>query len=124
MTEEFIGSIIDHIAQAKSEAYKRGIKANAVVISDKLYFSRLLGYGVDVPMVCGLKCIYSEDLPDDTSFAVCKAHSLPVTKDERIRELEEENQRLNEAIERVKEFANKLINPDDDFLALLFGGTD
>jgi hypothetical protein len=112
-----INSIFQHIHQAYIEAQKRNIKANAVVISDKLYFSRLLGDGVDVPMVCGLKCIYSDDLPDDTLFAVFEGHNLPLTKGEKIRELEEENKTLRETLDRIRAFALRIANADEKFLA-------
>lgn len=97
--------IIEHIIQAQTEATKRGIKANAVAISDKLYYSKLCLSGADdVPMVCGLKCVYTKELPDDTLFAVFEAKNVPLTKDERIKKLEAENAELKKKMRMIADF--------------------
>lgn len=96
--------IIEHIQKAHIEAIKMNIKANAVLISDKLYFSKLqLAHG-DVPMICGLKCVYANDLPNDTLFAVVEALNAPLTKDEHIKELEKENAKLRAKIRMISDF--------------------
>lgn len=98
-------NIVEHIIQAQIEAVKRVIKANAVVISDKLYFSKLqISCNDDVPMICGLKCVYSKELPDDTLFAVCYLPNAPQTKDERFKELEAENAKLKEKLQMIADF--------------------
>ena len=96
--------IIEHIRQAQIEATKMGIKANAVAISDKLYFSKFCHPGGDVPMICGLKCVYSNELPNDTLFAVFEATNQPQTKDERIKELEAEVAKLRERLRNIADF--------------------
>ena len=69
-----IESIIKGILDAEKEARKRGIAANAVFIGDALFFSKLQAYTHrEVPIVCGLKAYYTNELPNDTLFAV--AHS-------------------------------------------------
>ena len=63
-------NIIKGIMDASAEALKRGIKANAVFISDRLFFSKLSPFFGEVPIVCGLKAYYTVELPDDVLFAV------------------------------------------------------
>ena len=99
-------NIVEHIIQAQIEAAKRGIKANAVAISDKLYFSKFCHPGGDVPMICGLKCVYTKELPSDTLFAVFEAYNVPQTKDERIKALEAEVAKLRAEKQRIIDFIN------------------
>ena len=101
--------IIQHIVQAQIEAVKMGIKANAVAISDRLYFSKFCHPGGDVPMICGLKCVYCNELPDDTLFAVIEASNAPKTKDERIKELEAEVAKLRAEKQKILDFVKNNI---------------
>jgi hypothetical protein len=88
----------------------RGIEADAVAINDKLYYTKLSnGYG-DIPMVCGLKCVYTNELPEDTMFAVFKSSGAVMTKDEMISHLQEKNRELNKQLERVYEMLGKMID--------------
>lgn len=106
----YFNSIIDHIEEARREAMLRDITANAVAINDKLYFSKLSnGYG-DIPIVCGLKCVYANELPDDTMFAVFKSPNAVMTKDEMIAKLQAENRELNRMLERAYEIIGKIID--------------
>jgi hypothetical protein len=106
----YFNSIIDHIEAARREAMYRDIEANTVAINDKLYFSKLSnGYG-DVPIVCGLKCVYTNELPDDTRFAVFEASSPIMTKDEMIADLQNKNRELHNALERAYEVIGSMID--------------
>jgi len=66
-------SIIEGIRRAQVEAERRCIQANAVLINDEMFFSKLPfpPYG-EVKMICGLKAFYCPTLPPDVSFAVCE----------------------------------------------------
>ena len=97
-----VSSMTDGIIKAHKEACLRGIEANAVVISDGLFFSQLTLGGVDIPMICGLKAFYSADeLPDDVLFAVVQAQHVPLTKDEKIQELKKENAYLKNKLQDI-----------------------
>jgi hypothetical protein len=66
-----VESIIKGIMDAVQECHKREIEANAVLINDRMFFSKTLVYPVgEVPMVCGLKAYYNNDIPDNVLFAV------------------------------------------------------
>ena len=66
-----INNIIKGIMDSMVECRKREIEANAVLINDRMFFSKTLVYPVGyVPMVCGLRAYYSNELPDDVLFAV------------------------------------------------------
>ena len=99
-------NIIQHILQAKAEATKMEINANAVLISDKLYYSKFCSPDGEIPMVCGLKCVYTKELPDDTLFAVVETPNAPLTKDERIKKLESENAMLWGKLKMIVDFVN------------------
>lgn len=90
------------IKQAKNEAIKRNIKANAIAISDKLFYSKLTLHGADIPMILGLKCCYSEELPDDVLFALFESDSPPEN-------LLEENKRLKGEIQELKEKLHEIV---------------
>ena len=98
-----INSIYEHIYEAQREAMIRGIEADAVAINDRLYYTKLSnGYG-DIPMVCGLKCVYTNELPEDTMFAVFKSSNAIMTKDEMIAKLQDEKKELNRQLDRAYE---------------------
>lgn len=101
--------IINHIMEAQIEATRRGIIANTVAINDKLYYSKLSYGHYDIPVVCGLKCIYTNELPDDTMFAVFEASNTIMTKYEMIAELQHKNEELNKQLEKAYEIIGKLI---------------
>ena len=93
-----IDNIVEHIKMAQTEAIKQGIKANAVLINDTLYRSQ---FGA-VSMICGLKVVYANDLPDDVGFAVANMDNLPLTKDEELEMLRRENQELKDRLEQIQ----------------------
>lgn len=64
----------------------------------------------DVPIVCGLKCVYTNELPDDTMFAVFEAANPIITKDEIITKLKDENRELHKQLERVYEIIGNMID--------------
>lgn len=106
----YFNSIIDHIEAARREAMYRDIEANTVAINDKLYFSKLSnGYG-DIPIVCGLKCVYTNELPDDTRFAVFKSDCTVRTKDEIIADLQDRNKELTKALDKAYEIIGNMID--------------
>lgn len=101
-------SIFDVICLAQREAQKENIKANAIAINKQLYKSYLVTpFGVRVPMICGLKVIFTEELPEDTAFAVLHANNLPLTLQEKYDKLLCENTHLKE---QVKEITSTLIS--------------
>lgn len=104
-----INSIIGHIYEAQREAILREIEVNTVAINDRLYFSKLSNGHGDVPMVCGLKCIYTNELPDDTMFAVFKSDRTVRTKDEIIADLQDRNKELTKQLDRAYEIIGTLI---------------
>ena len=102
--------IINHIMEAQIEATRRGIVANTVAINDRLYYSKLSHGCYDIPVVCGLKCIYTNELPEDTIFAVFEAPNSIMTNDEMIAELQRKNEELNKQLEKAYEIIGKLID--------------
>jgi hypothetical protein len=102
-------SIIEHIEEARREAMRRGIEVNTVAINDRLYFSKLSNGCDDVPIICGLKCIYTNELPDDTMFAVFKSDRTVRTKDEIIADLQDRNKELTKQLDRAYEIIGTLI---------------
>ena len=81
-------NVIAGIMEAKKESYKRNIEANAVLINDRLLYSKLQfaqplrydGPVFEVPMVCGLRAYYTDELPDKVLFAV--THNPPPKREE------------------------------------------
>lgn len=108
--KDLLPSIIEHIYEAKYEAMVRGIEANAVAINDRLYFSKISnGYG-DIPIVCGLKCVYTNEFPEDVRFAVFHAPNAVMTKDEVIASLQKRNDELNMQLNRAYEMIGNMID--------------
>lgn len=105
-----IDSIIEHIEEARFEAMVRGIEANAVAINDRLYFSKISNGYEDIPIVCGLKCVYTNELPEDVRFAVFHAPRAVMTKDEMIAKLQVEKKELNKRLEKVYDIIGSLID--------------
>ena len=105
-----INSIVEHIEEARREAIRMGIQANAVAISDRLFFSKLQDMCGDIPVVCGLKCVYANDLPNNAAFAVFKSNDSIMTKDEMIASLQKKNAELNDALEKAYEIIGRMID--------------
>lgn len=105
-----INSIIEHIEEARHEAMVRGIEANAVAINDRLYFSKISNGYEDIPIVCGLKCVYTNELPEDVRFAVFHASNAVMTKDEMIASLQKKNEELNRQLNRAYEILGQMID--------------
>lgn len=93
------------IADAVKEANKRSIDANMVAINDRLFYSKLNIFPLDVPMICGLRVVQTESLPDDMLFSVFHLDKPPLTLYEQNEKLKEENRRLREKLNRIKELA-------------------
>lgn len=105
-----INSIEEHIYEAKVEAMRRGIEADAVAINDRLYYSKLSNGYNDIPMVCGLKCVYTNELPDGVTFAVFKSARTVRTKDEIIADLQNRNRELTKQLDRAYEIIGQMID--------------
>lgn len=105
-----INSIAEHIYEAKIEAMRRGIEADAVAINDRLYYTKLSNGYVDIPIVCGLKCVYTNEFPDDVTFAVFKSNHTLRTKDEIIADLQDRNKELEKALDRAYEIIGQMID--------------
>ena len=99
-----VESYHQQIKQARNEAIKRNIKANVIAISDKLFYSKLTLNGADIPMILGLKCCYSEELPDDVLFALFESGSPPENLVEENKRLKGEIQELKDKLHRIAEF--------------------
>lgn len=54
-------------------------------------------------MICGLKCVYTEDLPEEMTFAVFRAENPPLT-------LYEENEMLKREIRELKSKFDRIID--------------
>lgn len=99
-----INNLYDHIIMAQREAQRQGISANVVAINDKIAFSKLrCATGADIPMICGLKCVYTEELPEEMTFAVFRAENPPLT-------LYEENEMLRREIRELKSKFERIID--------------
>ncbi len=101
-----IAKMCSSIMDAIKEARRRNIKANAVMINDELYYSRLCstegGIFLDVPMICGLRVLLSKDeLPEDTLYSVSYAPHLGPSEREELEQLRQENEELRAFKERV-----------------------
>lgn len=105
-----IDTIVEHIYEARREAMIRGIEVDAVAINDRLYYSKLSNGYDDIPIVCGLKCVYTNELPDNTMFAVFKSARTVRTKDEMIADLQDRNMELTKALDRAYEIIGKMID--------------
>lgn len=107
-------SIYELVAEARCEAIKEGIKANAIVINKNL---------VKVPemfphypmMICGLKnYLTSNELPEDYLFAVLH-DSRPMTNADRFRAMsDEEQQKCVRQFWEIEDFADWLKQPAED----------
>ncbi|MBQ8300735.1 MAG: hypothetical protein IJX57_02045 [Clostridia bacterium] len=97
MIDNIIDNIIEQIKMAQREAVARGIRANAVMINDKLYHS----YFETLPLICGLKVFCTNELPDEFSFAVTEVEGL-LTKDKEIEMLRRENQELKDRLKQIQ----------------------
>jgi hypothetical protein len=105
-----INSIAEHIYEAQREAMYRGIEANTVAINDRLYYTKLSNGYYDIPMICGLKCVYTNELPENTMFAVFESSSAIMTKDEMIAKLQDENKQLKNELEKVYAIIGQMID--------------
>lgn len=105
-----IDSIISHIEEARYEAMARCIEADTIAINDRLYYSKLSNGYSDIPMICGLKCVYTNELPDNTMFAVFKAPKAVMTKDEMIAKLQDDNMELHRQLDRAYEIIGNMID--------------
>ena len=102
-----VSSLIAHILEAQREAVMQNIEANAVLINERLYRSHCFVNGYEcIDMVCGLKCVYANDLPDHTTFAVTYLNNLPDSKDEKIKKLEAENEELKKMLSNIREIVD------------------
>ena len=101
-TGEGYKNYIEHIQQAQNEAFKHNINANAVLIGHFLRYGYLRSFPVnDIPMILGMQCIYTDELPDDVHFAVAELRNLPITQSEHIKALESENEELKAKLKQI-----------------------
>ena len=107
-----MSDFIKGVREAVIEAEKHNIRANAVLINDKLLYSKLcqvhtvndsFASYVDAPMICGLRAFYSDELPEEMLFSVLESNNLPPTAQEKLQYLEEENKRLREKLSKLSE---------------------
>lgn len=110
----YFDEMFEQIRQAKKEAIKHNIKANAIVINDKLQFSKArfitfkyspTTYNEIVkipPMILGLRTIFSDELPDGVDFAILHNDSILSQKEE-IEKLKQENEELREKLKHIED---------------------
>lgn len=91
--------IADQIVRARTEATKRNIEANTILISEKLAYSELKQNGFTIPMILGMKCKYTAELPNDALFALVEFPEPPMG----LKELEAENKLLREKLKDITE---------------------
>ena len=91
-------TIYDTIIEAKKEAIKRRIEANTIMISPELAYSFYAVNGKTFPMICGMKPVVSDELPENVSFALINANTV-----EEIESLRKENGSLKEKLNKVLE---------------------
>ena len=103
-----INNLYNHIMMAQREALIHDIRANVVAINDKLAFSKLRCIeGNEVPMICGLKCVYTEELPDEMTFAVLHAENPPLSLAEENKMLREEILFLRDKLHSISKLINR-----------------
>ena len=91
----FIEEINKRVHEAYREMMKRDLKANAVLINDRLIYTRLMG----TEMICGLRVVPAiGELPDDVEFAIGYCYNRPQTQQERIDQLVKEREALMDRI--------------------------
>lgn len=104
-------SIFELIREAQIEAFRRGIKANSVIINENMVEVRPHGFEsfnnyVDIPpMICGLNVVLTKDeLPEDYSFAICEtSHKHRLQEFESIGMEPDELRKAAELYRKVKE---------------------
>lgn len=101
---DYVSKLVNQIKQAEAEAIKRGIRANAVAITDKLLFSKLKCYFQDIPMILGMKCMYTDELPDEVLFSVFECNRPPLNVIEQNEALKQENKELKDRLRHISEF--------------------
>lgn len=81
--------LISYIAEAKRRAMQEGIKANSIMINERLIktkpFIRQLFNSVITqipPMICGLEARITDELPDEYAFAVLESPNCGSKKTE------------------------------------------
>lgn len=94
--------IADQIVRARTEATKRNIEANTILISEKLAYSELRQNGFTIPMILGMKCKYTAELPNDALFALVEVSEPPMG----LKELEAENKLLREKLREINDVIN------------------
>ncbi len=90
--------IIEHIAKARNEAFKRAIVANTVVVNEDIAVSNGFYFPTSdhsylemPPMVMGMKVAYDKNsLPDNIAFAISEDKRVADNKLEQLRLIEEE----------------------------------
>lgn len=104
----YFDKMFEQIRQAKKEAIKHNIKANAIVINNKLQFSKAFNMTffremIEMPpMILGLKTIFSDELPDGVDFAILHQDSK-LSQNEEIEKLKQENEELREKLKHIED---------------------
>lgn len=81
--------ILTRIREAQIEATRNAIRANTIIISDRLSKTKPFGLVYDTgniylfpPMILGMEIRVGKDLPEEYDFAICE---VPETERERVR---------------------------------------
>lgn len=115
-------TLIEQIMKAYSEALKRNIEANTVIIDSELAYSQGLTQVLDdgfterriieQPMIFGLRIKYAppHSLPNDAAFAMAKLPHVDPSYEDLLRENEELKAKYNKLVEDMQEFVDNLKN--------------
>ena len=99
--------ILKHIRLAVKAAQEKEIKANMIIIDEKLaYTNKLLmprygEYSVVQPMIFGLKIVYQKNLTEDLAANFILLESSAA--ESQVNALRERNRELEEKLEKIKE---------------------
>lgn len=87
-------NLLEYIKKAEIEGMKRDLKANCVLINKQLELIERSWAHMNIdgtvniypPMICGLASYLTDELPEDTAFAIFRAENLPPTREQEIKQ--------------------------------------
>ena len=120
-TGDGIQDFCRHIARAKDEAIARGIVANGVIIGDKLIYSKICLGDDEIPVIGGLKAVYTDVFPEELEFLVLNGN-FPKTKQEELMQLREENEYLRRRIKSIADIFDVTLRQFAEGVKMVDGG--
>lgn len=74
-------NLMEELRKAQIEAEKQGIRANAIILSDKYHYIKehiIYGNALMPPMLCGMRAVFdAEKLPEEYAFAIVDSDPVP-----------------------------------------------